>query len=43
MTLVPPEGDCKNNGKTPGETGSLNTANLTITVVTQEASTLPER
>lgn len=41
MIPVPPERDCKNNGKNPGETGSLNRANLMMIFVTQEASTLP--
>lgn len=43
MILVPPERDCKNIGKNPGETGSLNTANLMITFIIQEATTLPKR
>lgn len=43
MILVSPETDCKNNGKNPGETGTLNTANLMITFIIQEASMLPKR
>lgn len=43
MISVPPERDCKNNGKNPGETGSLNTATLMMTFITEEASMLPKR